>query len=204
MAWEEPGIGRYLAFLAGQGTVFILLVLLIESRKIESIWYRVRPPPPPADDVHSGLTQPEDSDVAQERKRINNSSVPILQETDTLILQNLSKYYGNFLATDHLCLGVPKGETFGLLGVNGAGKTTTFKMMTGELIVSEGNAFLGGYDVRRNIKKVNKTRKMCISWLCSIAVKTTVPFHVTGLRAMCDSVLDKLTLLCHAISSSVC
>ena len=47
-------------------------------------------------------------------------------------------------AVDRLCLGVPKGQCFGLLGVNGAGKTTTFKMLTGDESVTEGSAFVHG------------------------------------------------------------
>ena len=52
---------------------------------------------------------------------------------------------GHHLAVDRLCLGVPPGECFGLLGVNGAGKTTTFKMLTGDLLPSGGMAYLNGY-----------------------------------------------------------
>lgn len=36
------------------------------------------------------------------------------------------------------------GQCFGLLGVNGAGKTTTFKMLTGDTVVTSGEAFLAG------------------------------------------------------------
>lgn len=36
------------------------------------------------------------------------------------------------------------GQCFGLLGVNGAGKTTTFKMLTGDTLVTSGEAFLAG------------------------------------------------------------
>lgn len=36
-------------------------------------------------------------------------------------------------------------QCFGLLGINGAGKTTTFKMLTGDIPVSGGDAFLNGY-----------------------------------------------------------
>jgi len=40
-----------------------------------------------------------------------------------------------------LTFGVHYGECFGLLGVNGAGKSTTFRMLTGDEIVSDGNAY---------------------------------------------------------------
>jgi len=43
----------------------------------------------------------------------------------------LTKYYGDFLAVDHISFQVKKGEIFGFLGPNGAGKTTTIRMLTG-------------------------------------------------------------------------
>lgn len=36
-------------------------------------------------------------------------------------------------------------QCFGLLGVNGAGKTSTFKMLTGDISVSSGEAYVDGY-----------------------------------------------------------
>lgn len=48
-------------------------------------------------------------------------------------------------AVDRLCVGVPRGQCFGLLGVNGAGKTTTFKMLTGDIPISSGAAHITGH-----------------------------------------------------------
>lgn len=53
-------------------------------------------------------------------------------------------------------MGVPEKECFGLLGQSGAGKTTTFKMLTGETSVTEGNAYLKGYDVQSSLRSVRK------------------------------------------------
>jgi len=64
-----------------------------------------------------------------------------------VVLRQLTKFYGSFLAVDHLTVGIPKGECFGLLGVNGAGKTTTFSMLTGQTTISSGDAFLDGASV---------------------------------------------------------
>jgi ATP-binding cassette subfamily A (ABC1) protein 3 len=96
----------------------------------------------------------EDDDVVRERIRILNSDVDSLLRSDSLIMQDLYKYYGDFLAVDGISVGIPQGECFGLLGINGAGKTTTFKMLTGDESVSSGNAFLNGHSIRGDIKEV--------------------------------------------------
>jgi ABC-type glutathione transport system ATPase component len=46
-----------------------------------------------------------------------------------------------------LSLAVPKGETFGFLGINGAGKTTTLSILTGDLLKTRGAALVNGADV---------------------------------------------------------
>lgn len=61
-----------------------------------------------------------------------------------LKVEDVTKYYGNFLAVDHLSFEVKTGEIFGLLGVNGAGKTTTFRMINGLLDKTEGSITLDG------------------------------------------------------------
>lgn len=60
----------------------------------------------------------------------------------------------SLLAVDRLSLAVGKGECFGLLGFNGAGKTTTFKMLTGDESITSGDAFIDGYSILRDVKKV--------------------------------------------------
>jgi ABC-2 type transport system ATP-binding protein len=62
-------------------------------------------------------------------------------------VEGLTKYYGDFLAVDHLTFSIKKGETFGFLGPNGAGKTTTIRMLTGISKPSEGTANILGYDL---------------------------------------------------------
>jgi len=62
---------------------------------------------------------------------------------------NLTKYYGDFCAVDHISFDVEKGEIFGFLGPNGAGKTTTVRMLTGVSIPSDGWAKIMGYDIQK-------------------------------------------------------
>lgn len=61
----------------------------------------------------------------------------------------------SLLAVDRLSLAVGKGECFGLLGFNGAGKTTTFKMLTCDESVTSGDAYIDGYSILRDVKKVS-------------------------------------------------
>ncbi|KAJ3594748.1 hypothetical protein NHX12_004055 [Muraenolepis orangiensis] len=64
-------------------------------------------------------------------------------------------------AVDRICVGVPAGECFGLLGVNGAGKTTMFKMLTGDSDVSAGEATVAGYSILTDILDVHQNMGYC-------------------------------------------
>ncbi len=61
--------------------------------------------------------------------------------------KELTKYYGDFLAVDHISFSVDRGEIFGFLGPNGAGKSTTIRMLTGISLPSSGSAEIMGYDI---------------------------------------------------------
>lgn len=69
---------------------------------------------------------------------------------------DLTKYYGKFLAVDHISFGVDQGEVFGFLGPNGAGKTTTIKMLNTLTKITSGSATVGGFDVAREPGRVRK------------------------------------------------
>ena len=64
-----------------------------------------------------------------------------------LLLDDLTKRYGDRLAVDRLSLEVAPGEVVGFLGPNGAGKTTTMKMACGLLRPTAGRVLVGGVDV---------------------------------------------------------
>lgn len=61
--------------------------------------------------------------------------------------RSLKKNYGSLTAVDGVDLEIPKGEFFAFLGPNAAGKTTTIKMLTGLLRPTEGEVFIGGFDM---------------------------------------------------------
>lgn len=70
--------------------------------------------------------------------------------------ENLTKKFGDFIATDAITFEVYKGEIFGFLGANGAGKTTAMKMLCGLSIPSSGEATIGGYDIYKETEKIKK------------------------------------------------
>jgi ABC-2 type transport system ATP-binding protein len=65
----------------------------------------------------------------------------------------LTKYFGKLCAVDHINLDAGN-EIFGLLGPNGAGKTTAVLILTTLLKPSAGEAYVCGYDVVKDAKKV--------------------------------------------------
>jgi ABC-2 type transport system ATP-binding protein len=67
-----------------------------------------------------------------------------------LVLSNLTKKFGNFIAVNNINLEISEGDFFGFLGQNGAGKTTTIKMITGLYAPTEGRILIGGFDIQKN------------------------------------------------------
>ena len=65
-----------------------------------------------------------------------------------VVVHDLTKTFGDFVAVDCVSLSVHHGEVFGFLGPNGAGKTTTIKILTGLLTATSGAAHVAGFDVR--------------------------------------------------------
>ncbi len=66
---------------------------------------------------------------------------------ETIVIENLSKYYNHFLALDSLNLRVAQNENVGLLGPNGAGKSTTLKILCGLIRSSSGKVYIDGINV---------------------------------------------------------
>ncbi len=71
-------------------------------------------------------------------------------------VRNLTKYYGDLLAVDHISFEVHRGEIFGFLGPNGAGKTTTQRMLTTLLEPTEGRIIINGHDITRDAYPVKR------------------------------------------------
>ena len=64
-----------------------------------------------------------------------------------LVLDKLTKRFGEHLAVDALSLSVEKGEFISLLGPSGCGKTTTLQMIAGFVEATSGSVMLEGRDL---------------------------------------------------------
>uniref|UniRef100_A0A669F0M1 ABC transporter domain-containing protein n=1 Tax=Oreochromis niloticus TaxID=8128 RepID=A0A669F0M1_ORENI len=147
LSWDM--VGKNLCAMSIQGIVMFAVTILIQykffckPRLISGKWL-------PAEE--------EDIDVARERRRVYEGEA----QSDLLRICDLTKVssfgalyiFSGFISILFLLC-------FGLLGINGAGKTTTFKMLTGDIPVSSGEAFLNGYSIRTEMRSVHQNMGYC-------------------------------------------
>ena len=109
-----------------------------------------------------------------------------------LKVENITKYYDDFLAVDHLSFEVKPGEIFGLLGVNGAGKTTTFRMIIGLLEPTSGKVTLDGqkidYSVTDKIGFLTEERSL----LTKLTVKEQALYYGVLKGMTKEKILERL------------
>lgn len=74
-----------------------------------------------------------------------------------LLINNLSKTYkGGKKAVDNISLKVEAGDIFGFIGHNGAGKSTTIKSIVGVIEFEEGEIFIDGHSVKKELLACKK------------------------------------------------
>jgi ABC-2 type transport system ATP-binding protein len=83
-------------------------------------------------------------------------------ENKVIIVKNLVKKFGNFVANDNLNFDVSGGEIFGFLGANGAGKTTALRILSGLSKPSSGEVSVAGYDAYKQTELIKKN----IGYMC--------------------------------------
>jgi putative spermidine/putrescine transport system ATP-binding protein len=86
--------------------------------------------------------------VQQWRERL---SIPSMNESTNpaVSFSDVSRYFGDVKAVDHLNLDIHDGEFFTMLGPSGSGKTTCLRLIGGFEQASSGSILLYGKDVTR-------------------------------------------------------
>ena len=71
-----------------------------------------------------------------------------------VVVKDLERRFGSFLAVNRVSFEVGKGEIFGFLGPNGAGKSTTIRILCGILAPSKGSGTVAGFDIVKEAEKI--------------------------------------------------
>ena len=75
----------------------------------------------------------------------------------SILVENITKFYGPQKALNAISLEIKRGQITGLLGPNGAGKSTLMKIITGSIIPDEGTVTVDGVNVVDEPLKVQRT-----------------------------------------------
>lgn len=78
-----------------------------------------------------------------------------MEGNEPIVVKDLTKRFGDFMAVDNVSFSVHRGEVFGWLGPNGAGKTTTIRMLLGLLHPTSGSAHVLGYNSATQTKAMH-------------------------------------------------
>jgi ABC-2 type transport system ATP-binding protein len=73
-----------------------------------------------------------------------------------IVVEHLTRRFGQFVAVNDISFDVRRGEVFGFLGANGAGKSTTIRMLCGLLRPTSGRASVDGVDVGSDPEQVKR------------------------------------------------
>jgi ABC-2 type transport system ATP-binding protein len=73
-----------------------------------------------------------------------------------IVIEGLTKKFGNFTAVDDVDLQVERGEIFGFLGPNGAGKTTTMRTLLDLIRPTAGCASIVGFDTHTHAVQIRR------------------------------------------------
>ena len=68
---------------------------------------------------------------------------------------DLKVAFGKFYALKGASFFANKKEFLGVIGASGAGKTTVLRVLTGQIAPTDGQAFVGGYDVTKKAKLIS-------------------------------------------------
>ncbi|HJX31919.1 MAG TPA: ABC transporter ATP-binding protein, partial [Thermodesulfobacteriota bacterium] len=76
---------------------------------------------------------------------------------EVVLVKDLEKRFGPFVAVNQISFSVTRGEIFGFLGPNGAGKSTTIRMLCGIITPSSGYGRVAGYDIFTEAEEIKKS-----------------------------------------------
>ncbi len=118
---------------------------------------------------------------------------------DDLVLENVTKRFGQFVAVDDLSLTVPQGAFFALLGASGCGKTTTLRTVAGLEEPTSGTIRLGDQEITtlRPYRRPVNTVFQSYALFPHMSIKDNVAFGLRqrGVKEVAGKVSEMLELV---------
>ena len=117
-----------------------------------------------------------------------------MKKESVIIVEKLTKRYGDFTAVNDISFQVQEGEIFGLLGPNGAGKTTTLEIIETLREKTSGKVVVAGFDLDRDpleIKKVIGVQLQAVGYYPNLNLKQIIELFA----GLYNKKIDPLTLL---------
>jgi ABC-2 type transport system ATP-binding protein len=117
------------------------------------------------------------------------------QRESIIIVKNLTKKFGNFVANDNLTFEVYKGEIFGFLGANGAGKTTAIRILCGLSAPTSGEVMVAGFDAYKQSEEIKKNigyMSQKFSLYDDLTIVENIQFYA-GIYGMRSAIIKKRT-----------
>ncbi len=87
---------------------------------------------------------------------VNTPRESLLNMSNMIEVNKLTKQFGQVVAVDRISFSVKKGEVVGFLGPNGAGKSTTMRILTTYIPATSGTASVAGFDVMNESMQVRE------------------------------------------------
>ncbi|CAN7991068.1 unnamed protein product, partial [Ixodes pacificus] len=151
-SWDYGGIAFDMLAMLLEGTILFAFLSWMHSARFL---------PRFGSDRKSGK-QEWDSDVLEEKNRVERLCVSKKFKECALVVNDVHKHYGTVHAVRGLSFVVAPKECFGLLGVNGAGKTTTFQVLTALEPITQGEGFMTDVRLSKNPRKWQSRIGYCL------------------------------------------
>ncbi|KAI1305390.1 Phospholipid-transporting ATPase ABCA3 [Halotydeus destructor] len=175
LSYADDGIYSELTYLVATFVLFATTLVLIEYNVVRRVTRYIHQKTYVT--LTDEETNEEDDDVGRERSRVEQLIAGGHPSEDAFVVHSLRKEFDNFVPVKRLTVGVHHGECFGLLGVNGAGKTTTFRMLTGDLEPTSGNAHAHSAELLKDLTKYQRNIGYCPQF-------DAHPTKMTGVEAL--------------------